>query len=497
MNMTENLLGIDIGTGSCKCCLMQADGTITGQVSQEYSPSHPKPGWVEQNPVDWYVAAIDCLQQLEAITGISIEQINAVGLTGQMRGLTLLNEDGAAIRPSILWNDQRCEQEVSDLQAGYRNLLQRITHNPLNTMCTLPKLLWIFRHELETWQRAATLLYPKDYIGFRLTGQRATDHSDASGSSFYDLKKQTWSEEILHEFNIAKEKLPGILPSTSVLGTVSEQAHQETGLRQGIPVAVGGSDATVEMLAIGIENQKQCKVRLGTSGAQSTVVDRLANHEGTSYYLWSYLQPGRWMVDINTRCCADSTMWLKDIFYTEAASSEEAYRLIEKEAARAPVGSDGIFFHPYLLGEDAPYWEPHLRGSFFGLAKAHKREHLARAVLEGTGFALRDARRELGELADDFSEHIFVGGGTRNATWLGIVADILGIDGGVAGDVDASYGAAMLGGIAAGVFADVNQAVETCSHIRSTVRHDRDNHIAYNQLFHKYVRLKGIFDAAY
>jgi xylulokinase len=495
--MNELLLGIDIGTGSCKCCLADNDGNIVGRAVREYSPSLPKPGWVEQQPSDWYEAVVSCLQQMEARTGIHAQQVCAVSVTGQMRGVTFLDNKGDPVRPSILWNDQRCELEATELRGNYAGLLQRITCNPMNTMCTLPKLLWVQRHEPETWQKTATILYPKDYINFRLTGMRGTDHSDASGSSFYNLEGQTWSDEILEQWNLPKEKLPEIHPSTVIIGSISSQAHYETGLRKGIPVASGGSDATVELLAIGLVNERQCKIRLGTSGALSTVVYRLDGQGNTGFYIWSYIQPGCWMIDINTRACADATVWLKNVFYAEMGSSEEAYKKIGQEAGSVPVGADGLFFHPYLLGEDAPYWQPHLRASFFGLSKAHQRPQCARAVLEGTGFALRDARLALGELANGFEEYIFVGGGTRNVVWMGIVADILGVDGKIAGDADAALGAAMLAGVVSGVFTGISQAIEKCSHINTIIRHSPENHEAYDKLFDKYVRIKHVFDAAY
>ncbi len=495
--MDDLLLGIDIGTGSCKCCLINVDGSIVDRAVKEYSPKLPKPGWVEQDPTDWYDAVVNCLHLFEVKNRNQLRQVIAVGVTGQMRGPTFLDAGGQPVRPSILWNDQRCESEVVELNGRYEETLQRITHNPLNAMCTLPKLLWVLRHKPETWKKTSILLYPKDYINFRLTGKCSTDISDASGSSFYDLEQQTWSEEILKTWHIAREKLPRILPSTDVIGTISKQAQLETGLHQGIPVAAGGSDATVEMLAIGIENEHQCKIRLGTSGALSTVVDHLAGPQNAGYYIWSYMQPGHWMIDINTRACADTTVWLKDVFYQESGSSDEAYERIGMEAGSVPLGADGLFFHPYLLGEDAPYWQPQLRASFFGLTKAHGRPHCARAVLEGTGFALRDARSALGEVAKGFQEHIFVGGGTQNPVWLGIVADILGVDGKVASDTDAALGAAMLTGVASGVFADLKQAITKCSHVSKIIRHSAPNHKIYDQLFERYVEIKQAMDAAY
>ena len=495
--MGELLLGIDIGTGSCKVCLMTSDGQVVGRGVRPYSPSLPGTGLVEQDPRDWYMAATDCLRQAEAATGLDLRNVAAVSVTGQMRGPTFLSREGEPVRPSILWNDQRCEREVAELQSRHASALRRITRNPLNTMCTLPKLLWVKHHERETWQKTATVLYPKDYVGYRLTGQRCTDHSDASGSSFYDLEWQTWSSEILNEWELPRGKLPEIYASTSVIGTVSHQAQQETGLREGIPVAAGASDATAEMLAVGVNNQRQCKVRLGTSGALSTIVDRLAGREDAAYYLWAYVQPGRWMVDVNTRACADATVWLKELFYHDCASADAAFERIEKEAGSVSPGADGLFFHPYLLGEDAPYWQPHLRASFFGLTKAHRRAHCARAVLEGTGFALRDARSVLGELPGGFQEHIFVGGGTQNAVWLGIVADILGVDGMVSRGLDASAGAAMLAGVAVGAFAGLEDAIASCRRGQYATCHNPENHRVYSRLFERYLRIKQALDAAY
>jgi len=495
--MDELLLGIDIGTGSCKCCLLDPSGEVAGRAVQEYSPRQPRPGWVEQDPAEWYGAAIACLRRLEQEMGITLTRVGAVGATGQMRGATFLDAAGSPVRPSILWNDLRCAGEVAELQAGHGGRLQQITGSPINTMSTLPKLLWLLRHEPESWARTARLIYPKDYVNFRLTGAIATDHSDASGSSFYDLRQQRWSDEILGTLGLDRGKLPPIVAATEIIGRVSAQAERETGLRRGIPVVAGGSDATVELLATGIESERQCKVRLGTSGALSTLVDRLEPQGADKAHCWAYLQPGRWMIDINTRTCADSTVWLKDLCYRDAADSNSAYRQIEQEAAGVPPGADGLFFHPYLLGEDAPYWQPHLRGSFVGLTRAHSRAHCARAVLEGTAFALRDARRALGDLAAGFEEYLFVGGGTQNAVWVGIVADVLGVDGRLAGGSGAAVGAAMLAGTGSGAFAGLAHAVRLCTRTEGTVRHDPGRHAVYSDLFRQYRRAKSALDALY
>jgi xylulokinase len=252
------------------------------------------------------------------------------------------------------------------------------------------------------------------------------------------------------------------------------------------------------MLAAGIESERQCKIRLGSSGAISTVVDHLDELEAGQYYCWSYIFSGRWMLDLNTRACAYATIWLRQVCYAGIGDSATAYRQIEGEARRVLPGAQGLFFHPYLLGEDAHYWEPHLKASFFGLTSAHQRPHLARAVLEGTGFALRDAMRIYAERADGFQDYIFVGGGTRNSLWVAIVADILGIDGRINRQTDAAYGAAMLAGIGSGVFSSLGQAIQVCQSVGKVfVKHDPDLHRRYSALFKQYIEIKRVFDSLY
>ena len=497
--MNQYLLGIDIGTSGCKCCLLDFNGNLIGNAAQEYSPLSVKPGWSEQHPEDWYEAVKTVVQQLQQQTGIDLRQIAAVGAAGQMRGLTFLDKSGKVVRNSILWNDLRCEQEVLEATEKAAALLKRITHNPLNTMCTLPKVLWTMRNEPATWEHTDKIIFPKDYITYKLTGTIQTDLSDASGSSFYDMRKQMWSDEILEFFAISKAKLPEIYPSTAIIGKVNSKAAEDIGLKRGIPVIAGGSDATVELFAIGIRSAKQCKIRLGTSGALSTVVDNLTNFPEGNYYCWSYTLPNRWMLDLNTRACAHATVWLKDVFFKDKSVATDAYRAIENEARSIPVGAEGLVFHPYLLGEDAPYWNPRLKGSFFGLTISHTRSHFARAILEGTAYALCDARSIIAEIAQEFSEYIFVGGGVKNVLWVSIVADVLGIDGKISTKADTSLGAAMLAGIGAGVFAGADDAIAMCSKNddEQFVKYNPENHQVYSELFKQYLKMKRVYDQIY
>lgn len=496
--MNQYLLGIDIGTSGCKCCLLDLDGTLVGNVTQEYTPLSIKPGWVEQHPDDWYHAVQEALQLLQQQTALDLRQIVAVGTAGQMRGLTFLHKAGRPVRNSILWNDLRCEQEVHEAQDRAADLLKNVTHNPLNTMCTLPKVLWVMRNEPQTWGETDKLIFPKDYVNYKLTGKVQTDLSDASGSSFYNLKEQRWSEDILELFGIAKTKLPEIFPCTAIIGQVSRKAAEETGLKPGTPVITGGSDATVELFAVGISNPTQCKLRLGTSGALSTVTDDLEHFPQGDYYCWSYILPNHWMIDLNIRACAHSTVWLRDVFFQDKPAISETYAEIVKEAQNAPIGAEGLVFHPYLLGEDAPYWDPKLKGSFFGMTASHTRQHFARAVFEGTAYALRDARSLIWEIAQNFSEYIFVGGGVKNPLWVSIVADVLGINGKIATKADTSLGAAMLAGIGAGFFAGVEEAMAACRNEDGVrIKYNAHNHQIYSALFEQYVKMKKIYDQIY
>ncbi len=483
-------MGIDIGTSGCKCCVINEQGKVITSRNNTYEPLIIRQGWIEQDPTTWYETIILTLSQLK--TDFDLKKIAAVGVAGQMRGVTLIDQAGHPVRNTILWNDIRNIDEVNRIKRDYNDLVHRITGNPLNSMCTLPKILWIIRHEPESWKKTHKIIFPKDYINYRLTGNLQTDFSDASGTSLYDIRRQTWSDEILKTFSISKEKLPDVYPSTTIIGEVSTRASSETGIPRGIPVVAGGSDSTVESFSIGLLALSQCKIRLGTSGALSTIVDCGYDLSNSLNYCWSYVIRDRWMLDVNTRTCAQAVRWLRDVFYKDRPKTGATYDEIDLEAQNALPGSEGLIFHPYLLGEDAPYWDNELKGDFLGIAADHQRSHFARAVYEGTAYALRDAMSTFGKLADNFKDFIFTGGGIKNRGWLSIVADVLGVDGTVSKNADAALGAAMLGGIATGIFADAEQAMRLCVNRDFHIEYNRANHTIYNELFDKYKKVRRI-----
>ncbi len=452
-------------------------------------------GRSEQDPQCWYDAVCSMLQSLSVKDPGLLKKITAVGVTGQMRGLTLIGGDGRVVRDSILWNDLRCDGEVAAIAGRERTRIEEITKNPLNTMCSLPKIIQLMTEEPSTWEKTEKLIFPKDYIAYRLTGSIQTDHSDASGSSLYDMGAGRWSDEILDRYGIDRAKLPDIVSSTAVIGTVTPVAEKETGIPAGVPVTAGGSDAVTELFSAGVTDASGCKIRLGTSGALSTAVDDL-NAAGRGSYLWAYVVPGRYMVDINTRSCAQSTVWLRDVLFG-GKGTEDAFGLMEREASGVPAGAEGLVFHPYLMGEDAPYWDPKLKGSFWGITASHTRGHFARAVYEGTAFALADAMACLGEIGRGFSDYVVVGGGAKNALWTTIVLDVLGVDARIPVHAGSAMGAVLLAGVGAGVFADIGCAAQVCGSDGAVRRHSPENHAAYRGIFRRYRAMKGIFDEIY
>lgn len=498
--MAYYFLGIDIGTSACKCTVIDAVGANVLEAVSGYGIISPNPGWSEQHPEEWYSSVLRTLGKIAGANPDVFKNISAIGLTGQMRGIILIGDKGKVLRNSILWNDNRCDTEAREIRESHSELIQAVTRNPMNTMCSLPKLLWVMRHEPDIWRDTKTIIYPKDYLAYRLTGNLHTDHSDASGSSLYDLAKRSWSPEILDLFSISPKKLPDIYSSMAIAGKLMPQVARETGLREGIPVVAGGSDAVTELFSAGISTPHQCKLRLGSSGALSTAVQSLDDITGTMQYCWSYIEPDAWMIDINTRSCAQAVEWLGRVFYgpqRDIGNPELIYSIIEKDASSVSAGADGLFFHPYLMGEDAPYWNPDLRASFWGITSRHSRSHFARALLEGTAYALLDARSAMGKTAEQFEEYLFVGGGVKNMLWVSIIADVLGVDAVIQVGSSASVGAAMLAGIGAGAFKNPEDALKKCKRNSELVKCNIENHSLYKLLFEKYKGMKLKFDSIY
>ena len=481
--MEKAVLGIDIGTGSCKCCLVTQTGEILAEASTEYAFDADAYGTARQNPDEWYHALIKTLKQLVA-SGADLKAVLAATVTGQMRGVTLIGNDNKPAASSILWNDTTCEEEAELLNNQYDKMLSEKTLNPLNSMCSLPKILRLKNKQPEIWGKTKKWLYPKDYINFRLTGVIATDHSDASGSSIYDFSRSGWSPEIIKTFDLEADKFPQIMDSFINIGNITDTAAKETGLPVETPVIIGGSDATVELFAAGVTGESQCKIRLGSSCGISTVVKRYDSERYSHHYCWSPVTGEGIVLDINTRFCAQSVKWLRDVFYSELPKTGETYQLIDREAAAISPGAEGLIFHPYLKGEDAPYWNTALRGRFSGINLEHKRAHFARAVFEGIAFSIRDVLETYPEVYQGKSFHM-IGGGIKSPTWLQCVVDIIGKPAVIPKSGEAAYGAGLIAW--AGLKDIAPEAVYSISNgVEKTVMPDKKNSEVYDRQFRRY-----------
>ncbi len=437
------LLGLDVGTTGVKALAVSPDGEVLARAERGYDLSSPRPGWSEQDPEDWWRAAWDVLGALD------VPEIAGIGLSGQMHGLVVLDSEDRLLRPAILWNDQRTAAECAEIEdrIGLERLLA-LTGNRALTGFTAPKLLWLARQEPEVYARIAHVLLPKDYVRFRLTGERATDVADASGTLLLDVPHRRWSDEVLAALDLPAEWLPPVRESPEVSGETEG----------GVPVAAGAGDQAAGALGVGVDRPGPVSVVLGTSGVVFAALPRFEADEQGRVHAFCHAVPGGWHAMGVMLSAAGSLRWLGDV-----AAPGEDYGALIAEAERWEPGVEGLTFLPYLSGERTPHADPHARGAFVGLSQRHDRGALARAVLEGVAFGLRDSLELLAAIGVRAEVGRASGGGSRSSLWLRIVASVLGLPlEKTAVEEGAAYGAALLGGVAAGIFADVHEAVAAC-----------------------------------
>jgi xylulokinase len=444
------LVGLDVGTTGVKALAVSPDGEVLARAERGYGLSSPRPGWSEQDPEDWWRATQDALGALD------VPEIAGIGLSGQMHGLVVLDAEDRVLRPAILWNDQRTAAECAEIEdrVGLERLLA-LTGNRALTGFTAPKLLWLARHEPEVYARIAHVMLPKDYVRFRLTGERATDMADASGTLLLDVQHRRWSEEVLAALDLPAEWLPRLLESPEVSGQTQD----------GVPVAAGAGDQAAGALGVGVDRPGPVSVVLGTSGVVFAALPSFKADEQGRVHAFCHAVPGGWHAMGVMLSAAGSLRWLADV-----AAPGEDYGALIAEAERWEPGVEGLTFLPYLSGERTPHADPNARGAFVGLSQRHDRGALARAVLEGVAFGLRDSLELLAAIGVRAEVGRVSGGGSRSSLWLRIVASALGLPlQKTAVEEGAAYGAALLGGVAAGSFADVHEAVTVCVETVDTI----------------------------
>ncbi len=440
--MTGPFIGIDVGTSGVKALAIDGAGTVHARAERSYPLSTPEPGWAEQDPIRWWEATESALAELRAGAG----KPAGIGLSGQMHGLVALDASDRVLRPAILWNDQRTGAECAEIEhtIGLQQLIS-LTGNRALTGFTAPKLLWVRRHEPDVYAQIARIELPKDYVRLRLCGEHATDVSDASGTLLLDVAARHWSEDVLDALALERSWLPRVLESPEISGVTSD----------GIPVAAGGGDQACGALGVGVDRTGPVSVVLGTSGVVFAALEAFAADPQARVHAFCHAVPGAWHAMGVMLSAAGSLRWLRDtiapgVGYDELVAGAEAW----------PAGTEGLLFAPYLAGERTPHADPDARGAFTGLSVRHDRGALVRAVLEGVAFGLRDSLDLISELGGKPATGRVSGGGARSELWLKIVASVLELPlQRVAIDEGAAFGAAILGGVAAGAWPDVHAAV--------------------------------------
>ena len=471
------LVGLDVGTTGVKAIAISPEGAVLASATREYPLSTPRPGWAEQDPEDWRLAAVSALAEVSVG-----REVAGIGLSGQMHGLVVLDAFDEVIRPAILWNDQRTASECAEIEerVGAERLIE-LTGNRALTGFTAPKLLWLRRHEPDAYARVARVMLPKDYVRLRLTGEWAIDAADASGTLLFDVARRRWSNEVLDALELPAEWFPPVLESPEVAGTTTACADQS----QAVPVAAGAGDQPAAALGVGIDRPGPVSVVLGTSGVVLAALPEYAHDAEGRVHAFCHAVPDTWQAMGVMLSAAGSLQWLH-----ERLAPDVPFDALVAEAEAWPPGAEGLLFAPYLAGERTPHADPDARGAFVGLQLRHDRGALVRAVLEGVAFGLRDALDALRALGVDASVGRVSGGGARSDLWLQIVASVLDMPlERTESEEGSAFGAALLGGIAGGVFADAADGVSRCVRVQATVEPEPDRRDAYAEILPRYRRL--------
>ena len=488
-----HLIGIDVGTGGSRAVLIDAAGRIVASATVEHQPFVSlQTGWAEQDPGDWWRASAAAIRSAITKAAIPAEDVKAVGLSGQMHGAVLLDETDEVLRPAIIWCDQRSGEQCRQLteNVGGSRLIE-LTCNPALTGFTLPKLLWVRDHEPETWQRVRSVLLPKDYVRFRLTGDKATDVADASGTLLLNVSARRWSSEMLEAAQMSSDVLPRVYESQEITGAISAKAAAETGLHAGTPVIAGAGDQAGGAVGLGIVRPGMISATIGTSGVVFAATNTPALDPKGRVHTFCHAIPGRWHVMGVTQGAGLSLRWFKDQFgVTSGDVSGDPYDSLMSEAARVPPGADGLIWAPYLMGERTPHLDPDARAALVGLTASHTRAHVVRAILEGVAFSLKDSFEILKELNVPCETIRLGGGGARSGLWRQIQADIYGHEvETVEAEEGAAYGVAVLAGVAARAWPDVDAACDAVIRTNTRVQPVSDAAKLFHRQYRKYVAL--------
>lgn len=493
--MAEGLfLGVDVGTSGVKAILVRPTGDVVASATSALTLQTPRPGWAEQDPEDWWAASVGAIRAVLAQQ--PDERVEAIGISGQMHSSVFLDGEGRVIRPALLWCDGRTTAQCTTItrRAGGEEMLRDWVRNPALEGFTLPKILWLRECEPSSYARLSSVLLAKDFVRYRLTGELATEPSDASGTLMFDPVRMRWSADLLAAVDIPGELLPSVGGSAEVLGRVRAAAATATGLAVGTPVVGGGADNACGAAGVGVVRQGEVVASWGTSGTVLAPTAEPLVDPGLRAHTFCHVAPGVWYVMGVVLSAGGAFAWYRDQFARDLADSLDAGALLNEEAAAVRPGAEGVTFLPYLQGERTPHRDASARGAFLGLTLAHTRAHLTRAVLEGICFALRDSLSILESLGLVPAEILLTGGGARSTFVRQLQADVYGIPvATVNREEGPAYGAALLAAVGAGTFPRLTSAVQATLRRNVAERPDQRAHLAYDAA---YTRFRGAFAAA-
>lgn len=489
-------LGIDLGTSGTKTVIFDGSGREIASSTREYPLVQPKNGWAEQNPADWWNAVVETVQEALRKCRISAAEICGIGLSGQMHGLVMLDQNGDVLRPAILWCDQRTQKQCDEITAAVgRQRLIEITANPALTGFTASKILWVRENEPEIYEKCRHILLPKDYIRYKLTGEYATEVSDASGMQLLDVPNRCWSEEVLSKLQIDKDLLGKVYESPQITGRVHRKPAELIGLAAGTPVVGGAGDNAAAAVGTGVVADGHAFATIGTSGVVYAHSSRIRMDPKGRTHTFCSAVPGEWHMMGVSLASGLSLKWFRDNFCAEevraaAEKGIDPYLLMDKEAEGIGPGCNRLLYLPYLMGERTPHLDPDCRGVFFGLSAVHTRAHLIRAVMEGVGFSLLDSALILGETGVAIEELTACGGGAKSPLWRRILSDMLGC--GVVtlqNSEGPALGAALLAGVGTGMYQSVREACSAVIRADKHTRPDKRLHALYGEYHEVYTGL--------
>ncbi len=496
MSEGRYLIGVDVGTSGTKSILIDETGAVRARALIEYPLYTPKPLWAEQDPADWWNATVGTIRKLIEETGIKASEIRGIGLSGQMHGSVFLDAQNQVIRPALLWCDQRTAAECAWITDTVgKNKIIELTLNPVLTGFTAGKIIWLRNNEPKNYEKVRKVLLPKDYIRFMLTGEYATEVSDASGTSLFNVKKRDWAYEVLDAINIPKEWMAKVYESPEVSGCISAEAAALTGLNPGTPVVGGGGDQAAGAVGNGIVDTGVVSSTVGTSGVVFAFLDEPRVDPEYRTHTFCHAVPGKWHVMGAMLSAGGSLRWYRDTFCGEeksvaASLGKDPYELITAEAATVPVGCEGLIFLPYLTGERTPYPDPNARGVFFGATLRHNKSYFARAVLEGVAYGLNDSFAIFDVMGVPVTQVRASGGGARSPLWRQMQADITGREHVMINvDEGPAFGVALLAGVGTGVWKSVSEACHSTIQVTDRIQPNMELNKQYAPYYRMYRQL--------